>query len=134
MCEACLPTCGICKPMSVVMFVCEECEMPGNVSREEYLMYAGLPHRLTEGEAKMHEANAGSPLLCKECVCDLLEMLKKKVRPAPCRRTPNHLRLSLRLLHARPQSLKPLQDHGSPRPLPRSCHQLIGADSRPSFP
>lgn len=87
MCEVCLPTCGICKPMSVVMFACEECEMPGHVTREEYLMYAGLPHRLSEAELKMHGANAGKSLLCKECGRDLLETLRKRVPPAPCKRS-----------------------------------------------
>lgn len=87
MCDICLPTCGLCKPISIVMFTCMECGKAGNVTREEYLMHMGLPHRLSEAEAKMHEANAGAPLLCKECGCDLLETLQRKIQPASCRRS-----------------------------------------------
>lgn len=87
MCNICFPTCGRCKPVSIVLFTCLNCGRADNVTRDEYLMYANLPHKLSEAEAEMHEANAGAPLLCKECGTNLLETLQRKIVPAMCKRS-----------------------------------------------
>lgn len=87
MCNVCFPTCGRCRPVSIVTFTCLECGKADKVSREEYLMYTELPHKLSEYEQKMHAANAGAPLLCKECGGNLLETLRQKIAPAQCKRS-----------------------------------------------
>ncbi len=87
MCNICFPTCGRCKPISIVVFTCLSCGKPDNVTREEYLMYTNLPHKLSDAELKMRADNGGAPLLCKECGNDLLETLRQKIQPTMCKRS-----------------------------------------------
>lgn len=87
MCNICFPTCGRCRPVSIVTFACPECGKPDSTTREGYLMHTGRPHKLADFEKMMHEENAGRPLRCKECGCDLTETLQQRVIPASCKRS-----------------------------------------------
>lgn len=87
MCNICFPTCGRCRPISIVTFTCPECGKSDSMSREEYLMFTKRPHRLTEAEKLLHEKNDGAPRLCKGCGCNLYDALQKKITPAPCKRS-----------------------------------------------
>ena len=55
------------------------------MTREEYLNIYNLPHRKSILEKKLLEGGKITPPRCKECGCDLIEVMKPLVEPAPCR-------------------------------------------------
>ena len=87
MCNICFPTCGRCRPISIVTFTCSKCGKSDSISREEYLMFTKRPHRLTEAEKLLHDKNDGAPRLCKGCGCNLYDVLQQKITPAACKRS-----------------------------------------------
>ncbi len=87
MCNVCFPTCGRCRPVSIVTFTCPNCGKSDSVTREEYLMYTGRPHKLSDAERAMHESNGGAPRLCKGCGVNLASLLEERITPASCRRS-----------------------------------------------
>ena len=87
MCNICFPTCGRCRPISIVTFACPECGKADKVTREEYLMFTGRPHKLSEFEEKMHAENGGAPRVCAGCGCDLSDFLQQKITPTACKRS-----------------------------------------------
>lgn len=87
MCYAasCDPRCGQCRPKRIVEADCPQCGMPHSMTREEYLIYFGLPHRVGILEKKMLERGAVQAPRCPSCGCDLAKAFEAAVPPAPCR-------------------------------------------------
>ncbi len=86
MCYAasCNPLCGRCKPRRIVETVCPQCGAPCSMTREEYLVCFGLPHRKGSLERKVAERSGVGEPRCESCGRDLTEVFRRAVDPAPC--------------------------------------------------
>ena len=86
MCYAasCNPLCGRCRPRRIVEVGCPQCGAPRSMTREEYLVYFGLPHRRSVLERKIEERGGAEAPRCESCGKDLTEAFRGAVAPAPC--------------------------------------------------
>lgn len=84
MCWGCRPTCDNCKPAELFSMLCPECGSPTTFTREEYLMFMGLPHRKTSKEKQMIALRSSERPVCASCGIDIRETLKQAIRPQPC--------------------------------------------------
>ena len=87
MCWGCRPMCNNCKPAEQLFIRCPVCDSPQEFSRDQFLMYSGLPHRRSVREVEMLERWDGSAPECARCGAALAEALSESVRPQPCIRS-----------------------------------------------
>ncbi len=76
--------CGACKPPLYFSVLCPVCGTPATVTREEFLMYFDLPHRLTDEERRMRVERAGERPTCAQCTSDITDAVRAAVMPEPC--------------------------------------------------
>ena len=87
MCFNCNPFCGNCKPPLTLCVLCPDCGTANMMTREQYLMYRGLKHRMTPEEREMHAAWDGNHPACEKCGNDIFDAMAERVRTKPCYRS-----------------------------------------------
>lgn len=76
--------CGNCKPPLYFSVLCPECGRPSTITREEFLMYFDLPHRLTDEERRMRVDRVGEQPKCAVCEADITDVVRKAIVPEEC--------------------------------------------------
>ena len=83
MCWGCRPMCDSCKPPLYFSVTCPSCGLPVTTTREEYLMYFNLPHRLTDEERRMRKEREGERPFCPSCGADVTDVVRDAITPQP---------------------------------------------------
>lgn len=60
---------------------------PCQMTRDEYLIRSGLPHKRSIMEKKMIERGETEAILCDACGADLIETFRREIEPLPCTRS-----------------------------------------------
>ena len=82
--SSCNPLCGNCRPKRIVHVSCPECGAHAQMSREEYLVFFGLPFRKNILAEKIAERGVAEPT-CSCCGANLVETFRKAVAPEECK-------------------------------------------------
>lgn len=82
--SSCNPLCGNCRPKRIVQVSCPECGVHAQMSREEYLVFFGLPFRKNILAEKIAERGVAEPT-CSCCGASLVETFRKAVVPEECK-------------------------------------------------
>ena len=82
--SSCNPLCGNCRPKRIVQVVCPSCGFSNEITRDEYLIMFGLPHKQSVLEKKILERGGVARPACSACGEDLLEVFRNAIVPAEC--------------------------------------------------
>lgn len=82
---SCDPRCGKCRPRRIVEVDCPACGYCSSITREEFLVFFGLPHKRNVMEMKILEHGGVETPRCPMCGTDLSEVFRVAVPATPCR-------------------------------------------------